>query len=314
MIGAPKTTDGSLSTLGDAEVTAEIDCTADIEDGDRIVLLAWNRGIEHPMSSIVSVPFDATTESNKYAFYDAFSYDGTEKLVLDENDDTFNGWIGKAYGSNASVSDKNYAAITKAPFGNTALHLYRTTSSNGAIMASHSLPDTNGKDYTVSFTMRYINEMSWNNTDNAGFTLSHGTPVYNDGNATPCALQFRQTVNWNDENGRGTYGKVRNTRWFDGGSQTQIFHAFNGVEGVGDYYDSLMVGALYTVKIYVSPSDKTVSFTINDGHRTAEYSTAYVDATSYDWDSNPIDTITFSVGEEKYGEIYIDNFSVEIED
>ncbi len=314
MIGAPKMPDGSLSTLGDAEVTAEIDYTADIEDGDRVVLLAWNSGIEHPMSSIISVPFDTTTDHNKYAMYDAFSYDGTEKLILDENEDTFNGWIGKAYGSNASVSDKNYAAITKAPFGNTALHLYRTTSSNGAIMASHSLPDTDGKDYTVSFTMRYINEMSWNNTDNAGFTLSHGTPVYNDGNATPCALQFRQTVNWNDENGRGTYGKVRNTRWFDGGSQTQIFHAFNGVEGVGDYYDSLMVGALYTVKIHVSPSSKTVSFTINDGHRTAEYSTAYVDATSYDWDSNPIDTITFSVGAEKYGEIYIDNFAVEIAD
>ncbi len=316
MIGAPKTLDGSLSPLGDPEIVEEIDYTATIEEGDKIKLFAWNSGIEHPMSSIISIPFEATTDGNKYADFETFSYMGTEKLILDENPDTFNGWIGKAYNSGAKVSDQNYAAITKAPFGNTGLHLYHTTNSNGAIMASHALPDSGGKDYTIRFTMRYINEMSWNNTDNAGFTLSHGVPVYNDP-VTSCALQFRHRVVWQEENGRGTSGHVRNTRWFDGGSMSQIFVETDGPDGVGFKNDALMVGSLYTVVLNVHPSDKKIDFSINDGHRTFYVTRDYVDADSYDWENNPVDTITFSVGldtssSNKKGEIYIDNYSVEI--
>ncbi len=316
MVGAPKMADGSLSTLGDPEIVTEIEYTADIEEGDRVVLLAWNAGVEHPMSSIISIPYEITTQGNKYADLETFSYDGIEKLILDENEDTFNGWIGKAYNSNAQVSENNYAAITKAPFGNTGLHLYHTTNSNGAIMASHALPDTDGKDYTIRFTMRYINEMSWNNTDNAGFTLSHGVPVYNNP-VTSCALQFRHKVVWQEENGRGTSGHVRNTRWFDGGSETQIFVETDGPDGVGFKNDALMVGALYTVVINVHPSEKKIDFSINDGHRTFYVTRDYVDATSYDWENNPVDTITFSIGldtsdSNKKGEIYIDNYSVEI--
>ncbi len=313
MIGAPKLEDGALSPMGDGEIIETIEYPANISEGDKIVLLAWNMGVEHPMSSIISIPFTATTEKNKYAMSETFSYDGTEKLILGDDDSLFNGWVSKAYnGSNAKISEKNYAAITKAPFGNTGLHLYRTTSSDGAIMASHSLPDTDGKDYTIHFTMRYINEMSWNNTDNAGFTLSHGTPVYNDGNATPCALQFRHRVVWQEENGRGTSGHVRNTRWFDGGSLSGIFVETDGPDGVGFKNDALMVGALYTVNINLQPADRTIDYTINDGHRTFKISRDNVNKTSHDWDKTPIDTITFSVGNEKYGEIYIDNFTVEI--
>ncbi|MGM9550865.1 MAG: BNR-4 repeat-containing protein [Clostridia bacterium] len=320
MIGAPKTEDGSLSTMGDEEVIVEIKYTATFNEGDSVKLLAWNRGIEHPMSDITSVVFEMSTAGNKYAFAETFTYEGTEKLILDENGENFNGWIGKAYnGDDAAFGTHSYAAITKAPFGNTGLHLYHVGSGgatgSGAVMASHALPDTNGKDYQIKFSMRYIDEMSWNNTTNAGFTLSHGVPIFNDGDATPCAIQFRHASSWRHYNGRGTTGYLRRTRWFDGGGLSWIFDSGIYSEyGRGNEYDALMTGSNYEVTIDVSPSNKTISFSIFDGHRTVYHTESYVDATTYDWDNNPIDTLTFSVGNDKWGEIYIDDVTVEIMD
>ncbi len=319
MVGAPKTADGGLSPMGDAEVIEEIDYTATFNEGDTVKLFAWNKGIEHPMSDITSVPVEISTQGNKYAFVETFTYDGTEKLVLDENGENFNGWIGKAYGDGAAFGTHSYAAITKAPFGNTGLHLYHVGSGgatgSGAVMASHALPDSEGKDYQIKFSMRYIDEMSWNNTTNAGFTLSHGVPVYNDGDATPCAIQFRHSSGWKHYNGRGTEGWLRRTRWFDGGGQSWIFG--NGIYseyGRGNEYDALMTGSNYEVTIDVSPANKSISFSIFDGHRTVYHTESYVDATTYDWDNNPIDTLTFSVGNDKWGEIYVDDVTVEIMD
>ncbi len=317
MVGAPKMQDGSLSPMGTEEIVLELDYTATFNEGDSVKLLCWNKGIEHPMSDITSVVFEMSTEGNKFDFVETFTYEGTEKLVLDENGENFNGWIGKAYGDNAAFGTHSYAAITKAPFGNTGLHLYHVGSGgetgSGAVMASHALPDSEGKDYQIKFSMRYIDEMSWNNTTNAGFTLSHGVPVYNDGNATPCAIQFRQSSGWRHYNGRGTTGNLRRTRWFDGGGQDWIFDAGIYSEyGRGNEYDALMTGSNYEVTIDVSPKNKKIDFSIFDGHRTVYHTESYVDATTYDWDSNPIDTLTFSVGNDKWGEIYIDDVTVEI--
>ncbi|MBQ3110034.1 MAG: BNR-4 repeat-containing protein [Clostridia bacterium] len=317
MVGAPKTADGGLSPMGTAEIVEEIEYSATFNEGDMVKLFAWNQGIEHPMSDITSVVFEMSTEGNKFDFVETFTYEGTEKLILDENGENFNGWVGKAYGNNAAFGTHSYAAITKAPFGNTGLHLYHVgsggESGSGAVMASHALPDSEGKDYQIKFSMRYIDEMSWNNTTNAGFTLSHGVPVYNDGNATPCAIQFRHSSGWKHYNGRGTEGWLRRTRWFDGGGQDWIFG--NGIYseyGRGNEYDALMTGSNYEVTIDVSPANKTISFSIFDGHRTVYHTESYVDATSYDWDNNPIDTLTFSVGDDKWGEMYVDDVTVEI--
>ncbi len=319
MVGAPKTADGGLSPMGTEEIIEEIEYTATFAEGDSVKLFAWNSGIEHPMSDITSVIYEISTTGNKFAFVDTFTYDGTEKLILDENPDTFNGWIGKAYGDGAAFGTHSYAAITKAPFGNTGLHLYHVGSGgatgSGAVMASHALPDTEGKDYQIKFSMRYIDEMSWNNTTNAGFTLSHGVPVYNNGDATPCAIQFRHASSWRHYNGRGTTGYLRRTRWFDGGGQDWIFDSGIYSEyNRGNAYDALMTGSNYEVTIDVSPSKKSISFSIFDGHRTVYHTESYVDANTYDWDNNPIDTLTFSVGNDKWGEIYIDDVTVEIMD
>ena len=75
-----------------------------------------------------------------------------------------------------------------------------------------------------------------------------------------------------------------------------------------------MTGSNYEVTVDVSPKNKTISFSIFDGHRTVYHTESYVDATTYDWDNNPIDTLTFSVGNDKWGEIYIDDVTVEIMD
>jgi hypothetical protein len=332
IIGAPKMEDGSLSKMGDPEVITEIEYTAPIEEGDRVVLLAWNTGIEYPLSSIMSVPFEMTTNGSKYLFSDTFTYEGTDKLVLDENEDTFNGWVAKGYNSSGTVDfdSSSYVAVTKAPFGNTGLHIYRT--GGEGLMVSHSLPDTNGEDYTIEFTMRFIDEMSWNNTDNEGFTLSHGVPTAKgDSTNSVSAYQFRHKSAWRDENGRGTSGNLRYSTAFDGGSETEIFHDVNLYRDVTDfersdyskgegYYDSesgsyihdysdaLMTGSLYHVTVVVRPSLKQVELSIYDGYRTATNVAMYNNATSYDWDNNPIDTITFSIGSEKWGEVYIDDF------
>ncbi len=324
MVGAPKTADGGLSPMGTEEIVEEIEYTATFNEGDTVKLFAWNTGIEHPMSDITSVAYEISTEGNKYAFADTFTYEGTEKLILDKNGENYNGWIAQSYGEGtSSFGTHNYVAVTKAPFGNTGLHLYHTPSGgdtgSGGIMVSHALPDTDGKDYQIKFSMRYIDEMSWNNTTNAGFTLSHGVPVYNDGNATPCAIQFRHSSGWKHYNGRGTEGWLRRTRWFDGGGQDWIFG--NGIYseyGRGNEYDALMTGSNYEVTIDVSPANKSISFSIFDGHRTVYHTESYVDATTYDWDSNPIDTITFSIAKDinntndLWGEIYIDDVTVEI--
>ena len=314
MVGAPKTADGGLSPMGTAEIVEEIEYSATFNEGDSVKLFAWNSGIEHPFSDITSVVFEMSTEGNKFAFVDTFTYEGEEKLILNDDETTYNGWVSKTYCvANSAIADNNYAAITKAPFGNTGLHLYGISSDGSGIMASHALPDTEGKDYQIKFSMRYIDEMSWNNTTNAGFTLSHGVPVYNDGDATPCAIQFRHGTSWSHYNGRSSTGYIRPTRWFDGNNLSWIFgNSVYSEQGRGNQYDGLMTGSNYEVTINVSPANKTIDFSIYDGHRTAYHSTQYVDATSYDWDANPIDTITFSVSGEKWGEIYVDDVTVEI--
>ena len=84
-----------------------------------------------------------------------------------------------------------------------------------------------------------------------------------------------------------------------------------------------MTGSNYEVTIDVSPANKTISFSIFDGHRTVYHTESYVDDDSYDWDNNPIDTITFSISrdinapeneKDLWGEIYVDDLTVEIMD
>ncbi len=337
ILGAPLRADGSLSRMGDPEVTPKLEYSADFKEGDRVTLLAWNAGIEHPMSSIMDVPFDMTTDGDKFIFKETFTYEGDDRLMLDSDKSTFNGWVGNRYydGSAQECVNDCYAGIIKAPFGNTALHLYHK--GDGGVMASHELPDTNGKDFELNFTIRYINEWSWNNTANAGFTLSNGIPGYaNDIEHSNAAFQFRHGVQWQDENGRGTNGYVRRTRWFDGSGLEWIFHGgiprYMDTEGmervdydkgegyydpetetyIHDYNDSLMVGSLYRFKVVVSPSKKTVVTSINDGYRTVSFTESFVDSTTFDWDSHPINAITFNVGNDKWGEMYVDDISMQI--
>ncbi|MBQ3110032.1 MAG: BNR-4 repeat-containing protein [Clostridia bacterium] len=337
IIGAPKREDGSLSRMGDDEIKPEIEYTATFSEGDKVKLLCWNMGIEHPYSSIMTTPFTMTTDGDGYIFKENFTYEGDELLVLDSNEDTFNGWVGNRYydGRAEEFTDNCYAGIIKAPFGNTALHLYHK--GDGGVMASHALPDTNGKDFELKFTIRYINELSWNNTQNAGFSLSNNIPGYaNNIDGASCAFQFRHEVKWQDENGRGTNGYLRRTRWFDGNVLSHIFHGgiprdmeIDGLEradyhkGVGyfdpekgfyihDYNDALMAGSLYYFTVKVSPSNKTVTMSIHDGYREITHTESYVDKDSYDWDNNPINAITFNIGNEKYGEMYVDDITMTV--
>ncbi len=337
IIGAPKREDGSLSRMGDDEIKPEIEYTATFSEGDKVKLLCWNMGIEHPYSSIMATPFAMSTDGDGYLFKENFTYEGDELLVLDSDESTFNGWVGNRYydGRAEEFTDNCYAGIIKAPFGNTALHLYHK--GDGGVMASHTLPDTDGKDFELKFTIRYINELSWNNTQNAGFSLSNNIPGYaNNISDSSCAFQFRHGVEWQDENGRGTNGYVRRTRWFDGNVLSHIFHGgiprdmeIDGLEradyhkGVGyfdpekgfyihDYNDALMAGSLYYFTVRVSPSEKQVTMSIHDGYREITHTESYVDKDSYDWDNNPINAITFNIGNEKYGEMYVDDITMTV--
>ena len=337
IIGAPKREDGSLSRMGDDEIKPEIEYTATFNEGDKVKLLCWNMGIEHPYSSIIATPFTMSTDGDGYLFRENFTYEGDELLVLDSDESTFNGWVGnRYYDGRAEEFTKNcYAGIIKAPFGNTALHLYHKA--DGGVMASHTLPDTNGKDFELKFTIRYINELSWNDTENAGFSLSNNIPGYaNNISDSSCAFQFRHNVVWQDENGRGTNGYLRRTRWFDGNVLSHIFHGgiprdmeIDGLEradyhkGIGyfdpekgfyihDYNDALMAGSLYYFTVKVSPSEKTISMSIHDGYREITHTENYVDHDSYDWDNNPINSITFNIGNEKHGEMYVDDLTMKV--
>ncbi|MBQ7875727.1 MAG: BNR-4 repeat-containing protein [Clostridia bacterium] len=339
IIGAPKREDGSLSRMGDDEIKPEIEYTATFSEGDKVKLLCWNMGIEHPYSSIMATPFVMSTDGDGYLFKENFTYEGDDVLILDSDESTFNGWVGNRYydGSAEEFTDDCYAGIIKAPFGNTALHLYHKA--DGGVMASHALPDTNGKDFELKFTIRYINELSWNNTQNAGFSLSNNIPGYaNNISDSSCAFQFRHNVVWQDENGRGTNGYVRRTRWFDGNVLSHIFHGgiprdmeIDGLEradyhkGVGyfdpekgfyihDYNDALMAGSLYYFTVKVSPSEKTITMSIHDGYREIIHTEDYVDKDSFDWDNNPINAITFNIGNEKYGEMYVDDITMTVLD
>ncbi|MGM9550864.1 MAG: BNR-4 repeat-containing protein [Clostridia bacterium] len=337
IIGAPKREDGSLSRMGDDEIKPEIEYTGTFSEGDKVKLLCWNMGIEHPYSSIMATPFTMSTEGDGYIFKENFTYEGNELLILDSSEDTFNGWVGNRYydGRAEAFTADCYAGIIKAPFGNTALHLYHKA--DGGVMVSHALPDTNGKDFELKFTIRYINELSWNNTENAGFSLSNNIPGYaNDIDNSSCAFQFRHNVVWQDENGRGTNGYLRRTRWFDGNVLSHIFHGgiardieTDGLiredyhKGVGyydpekgfyihDYNDALMAGSLYYFTVKVSPSNKTITMSIHDGYREITHTENYVDKDSYDWDNNPINAITFNIGNEKWGEMYVDDITMKV--
>ena len=339
IIGAPKREDGSLSRMGDDEVKPEIEYTATFNEGDKVKLLCWNMGIEHPYSSIMATPFVMSTDGDGYIFKENFTYEGDDLLILDSDETTFNGWVGNLYydGRAEEFTDNCYAGIIKAPFGNTGLHLYHK--GDGGVMVSHALPDTEGKDFELKFTIRYINELSWNNTQNAGFSLSNNIPGYaNNISDSSCAFQFRHNVQWQDENGRGTNGYVRRTRWFDGNVLSHIFHGgiprdmeVEGLEradyhkGIGyfdpekgfyihDYNDALMAGSLYYFTVKVSPSEKKITMSIHDGYREVTHTEDYVDKDSYDWDNNPINAITFNIGNEKWGEMYVDDITMKILD
>ena len=342
IIGADKDENraNGLSAMGDPEVSVEIPYTATFEEGDRVKLFAWNMGIEQ-MKSIMQMPFEISTDGNRDLMREDFSYDGSDKLRLDEDTDgLFGDWEAKGYDSNGSVdfADNSYAAVTKAPFGNTALHLYRV--GGQGIMASHTIPDTGGKDYTLEFTMRYIAEMSWRNISNQGFTLSNGIPTKKGDTEHPSAFQFRMTFNSDDENGRGTYGKLISSTAFDEVNQSNVFHNvalgrdlsdserfaradytkgvgyYDNVDGIyiHDYNDSLYIGSLFRVKVNVHPGDKTVDMSVFDGYRTASCRADYNNAANGNWDENPINTITFSVGSDTWGEIYIDDLCMHIAD
>lgn len=360
-----------LSAMGEPQVEVSIDVTsANISDGDTVKLFAWNVGIEHPMSPIISIPVEVSTSGNRFLYSEDFTYEGDDKLLLDDSEETFNGWTGKAYDSNGTVAASDisnvgmkpnfYAAVTKTAFGNSGIHLYRVQdSANGqGIMASHSLPTTDGKDYTLEFDMRYINEWSWNNVQNVGFTLSHGVPTKIGDTDHPSAIQFRQTTDWGDENGRNNTLQNRNSVAFDSGSLSTIgkyttlyrvdnepdpnrytdfpYHdklGNNNGGGAGrydtreevtkntlgevyihDYVDSLMVGALYHVKVDIHPAVQLADITVFDGYRAVESVVPFNTAEGVDWDTNPIDTISFSVCPEKSGELYVDNLKMYLTD
>ena len=347
VVGAPKIVDDgshspwaepeNRSTMGDSEVVETIDYTANIEEGDRITLFAWGVGIEHPWHPLSDLNYSITTEGTEFLFSENFAYDGKELLVLDKDEDTFKGWIAKGFNSSGEVefNAKNYAAITKAPFGNTALHLYRRYGEG--IMASHALPDTNGEAYTLEFTMRYISELAWNRTDNIGFTLSHGVPKCAGDATNPSAYQFRHRTNGGNENGRGVVLFLKDSIAFDTGDSKTV--ANTGIprdwdvsemeqieysKGIGyfdpekgiyihDYNDSLMSGALLYITVKVSPANRTIETSVCDGYRTTTHTATYNGKDSVNWDENPIDTITFSLGNENVGEVYVDDIKMYIE-
>ncbi len=341
--------ENKLSPMGEAQVVINIPYEARFNEGDKIKLFAWDNGVEHLMSSIISIPVEISTSGSRFMLAEDFTYEGENKLMLNDSADTFNGWTGKAYNSTGEVAmnDGFYAAINKTVFGNSGIHLYRVagSSSGEGIMASHSLPNTDGRDYTLEFSMRYINEQSWNNTANAGFTLSHGTPTRRGDTDHPSAIQFRHMSAWGNENGRGnTIGKINSVAFDDwqvdqNGNVTNLINTatsaslfrndglndpdrydkityhkgdarYDNVDEVyiHDYNDTLMVGSLYQVKVNVHPSMKIAEVYVFDGYRMVETVMPFSTADNVDWDNEPIDTITFSVGAEKWGEIYIDNF------
>lgn len=201
-------------------------------------------------------------------------------------------------------------------------------------MASHALPDTNGEDYTLEFTMRYISELAWNRTDNIGFTLSHGIPGHAGDADNPSAYQLRHRTDGGNENGRGVVLFLKDSTAFDSGNRKTVANTgiprdwdLDGLEqvdyskGVGyfdpvngyyihDYNDSLMSGALLYVTVKVSPKNKTVETSVCDGYRTTTHTASYNGKDSVDWDENPIDTITFSLGNENVGEVYVDDINM----
>ncbi len=341
--------DNKLSAMGEKQVVTPITYEADFKEGDTVKLFAWNMGVEHKQSSIISIPCEVSTNGSKYLYAEDFTYEGEDKLKLDSEGNNFNGWIGKGYNSSGSVemNDGFYSAVTKTVFGNSGLHLYRVSGSQDGqgIMASHKLPSTDGKDFTLEFTMRYINEMSWQNIQNGGFTLSHGVPTKIGDTENPSAIQIRHQAygngGWN-ENGRNNVIQSRNSVAFDGGSVGTIgqfadisrhdgmndpdrfdvldYHKPKGTGGDGnarydkvdevyihDYNDGIMDGALFNVKVNVHPSAQMAEISVFDGYRTIESAVPFNTAANVDWDANPIDTITFSIGQERWGEIYIDN-------
>lgn len=349
--------ENGLSAMGDPQVEVNIPYTADIKAGDKIKLFAWNMGIEHPMSPIVTIPVEISTNGSKYLYAEDFTFEADDKLMLDK--ESFNEWTGKIYDSNGTakdMNDSNYAAVAKTAFGNSGIHLYRVDGDayGQGVMASHSLPTTDGKDFTLEFDMRYINEWSWNDVQNVGFTLSHGVPEKIGDTDHPSAIQFRQTTAWGDENGRNNTLQNRASVAFDSGNLNEIgkyttlyrvdnepdpdrytdvpYHnkgGSNNGNGAGrydtreqvdkntlgevyihDYVDSLMVGALYHVTVDVHPSVQLANITVFDGYRAVESVVPFNTGEGVDWDANPIDTISFSIGQEKWGELYVDNIKM----
>ena len=327
VLGAPKGRDeGTYSTMGTEEIVADINyLPSAIQDGDRLRLFAWNMGV-NKMKSIISIPYEITTNGDRYLMKDPISYDGTEALKIGEGEE-WNGWKASLTIENnnyvPSFGEKNYVAVTRAPFGNTALHLYHNTTSRttgeegglGGVMISHALPEVD-EDYVINFKIRWINELSWSypSTAYSGFLLSHGTPIGHADNAQhPCAFQLRHIGQDGGTNGRRGRYIVYKEPNFNGGSEITAIEWVDGA--IGNNSDKLMEGALFDVRIIVRPSKKVIECYINDGYRTGYYTQSYNGSDGrVDWDANKINNITFNTGIGSRGELYIDDFNVRLLD
>lgn len=329
--GAPKgREEGTYSTLGSEEIKVYVDYTPEnIEEGDRISLLAYSMG-KYKLLPIISIPYEITTEGPRFVDRDQIYYDGDEILKLGDGE-AYNGWIASLNKASTSYDpcfgENNYVAVTRAPFGNTAIHLYHATSSTtsgdpngaGGIFVSRHLPldkltdeDGNYVDYEIRFNMRLINELSWSNNNYLGFALSNGITrgniEINSEDAHPVAYQFRFRNSWSGTNGRRGWISAFTSPYF--GDETGAKTVIEWVDGVvGNNSDRLFEGSLWDIRIIVRPNDRKIETYVFDGYRTGYFVQDY-NGELINWNLNPIDTITFHSGISNWCEIYIDDFRV----
>lgn len=307
--GTPKTADGGSSTMGTEEIVEYLDYTADYAEGDTVKLLAWSMGMEK-FTPITGIPYEISTEGSKYLMRDTLTYEGDDILRLGAGE-SWNGWIANTVAG--SMTDRNYAAVTRIPFSNTGILLNRQES--GSVIVSHALPEID-EDYVVEFSVRLGIEMDWwaGSKHLMGFTLSNAIPTSVGDTNAKCAFQLRDR-NVGGTNGRRSIFSTYNTDTYlmtDGNYLNHIDYVANST-GWGDRFENdserLMENALMKVRLTVRPSAKTIRLEMNDGHRTGVIEQAYQGSSSY-WDTNKIRYITFNTGLNANDEIHIDDFSV----